>query len=69
MDERTNELTNNANSHWLQPDLDPPGCCLFSDDLILIVLTIYKNVEWLSAFMNLSQLEQYWNATERTKDT
>ena len=28
----------NASSHWLQPDLDAPGCCLFSDDLILVVL-------------------------------
>ena len=28
-----------ASSHWLRPDLDAPGCCLFSDDLILIVLT------------------------------
>ena len=27
-----------ASSHWLRPDLDAPGCCLFSDDLILIVL-------------------------------
>ena len=27
-----------VSSHWLQPDLDTPGCCLFSDNLILIVL-------------------------------
>ena len=27
-----------ASSHWLRPDLDAPGYCLFSDDLILIVL-------------------------------
>ena len=27
-----------VSSHCLQPDLDAPGCCLFSDDLILIVL-------------------------------
>ena len=23
-----------ASSHCLRPDLDPPGCCLFSDDLL-----------------------------------
>ena len=27
-----------ASSHWLRPDLDAPGCYLFSEDLILIVL-------------------------------
>ena len=28
-----------ASSHWLQLDLDAPGCYLFSDDLIFIVLS------------------------------
>ena len=28
-----------ASSQWLRPDLDTPGSCLFSDDLIIIVLT------------------------------
>ena len=27
-----------VSSHWLLPDLDAPGSCLFSDDLIIIVL-------------------------------
>ena len=27
-----------ASSYWLQPDLEAPGWCLFSDDFILIVL-------------------------------
>ena len=27
-----------ASSHWLRPDMDAPGCGLFSDNLILIVL-------------------------------
>ena len=31
-----------SSSHRLRPDLDAPGCCLFSDDLILIVLSGYR---------------------------
>ena len=30
-----------ASSHWLWPDLDAPGCCQYSDDLILIVLNLH----------------------------
>ena len=33
-----------ASSHWLRPDLDAPGCCLFSDDLILIVLIFWETL-------------------------
>jgi len=29
-----------ASSHLLRPDLNAPGFCLFSDDLICIVLSI-----------------------------
>jgi len=31
-----------ASFHWMRPDLDAPGCCLFLDDLILIVLRIQQ---------------------------
>ena len=31
-----------ASSHWLWPDLDAPGCCLYSDDLISIVLRLLE---------------------------
>ena len=40
-----------ASFHWLGPDLDTPGCCLFSDNLILIVLT---SLDKVSTFHN------YW---------
>ena len=36
-----------ASSHWLRPDLDAPGCCLFSDELILIVLNKLKSHKML----------------------
>ena len=31
-----------ASSHWMRPDLDAPGCCLFLEDLILIVFRIQQ---------------------------
>ena len=49
-----------ASSHWLRPDLDKPGCCLFSDDLILIVLRFHHSfsIQNYGPFFHLKEFEK-----------
>ena len=50
-----------ASSHWLRPELDASGCCLFSDHLILIVLTFLYYADILVK-NTLRSCETSWDA-------
>ena len=45
-----------ASSHGLRPDLDAPGGCLFSDDLIRIVLRQSTTLDKVGVTKSVHQL-------------
>ena len=53
-----------SSHHWLQPYLDAPGCCQFSDDLILIVLINIQSLLRASAVQHFIPLVRNMRASQ-----